>query len=116
MGAAVMKEKQEQVATRKIELKVWIRAKQERVFKALTEAKDLDRWFLGNASTDPRPGGRFLISWSKDPAGKGCGDVESKFVDFVPHSKVSFLWSRKDELVTLPARARERRHTGDAAA
>ena len=108
MSAVVTKARQK-TATRKVDLKIWIRATPERVFKALTDAKELDRWFLANAATEPRLGGKFRISWSKR------GDyIDSKFVAFVPGKKVSFSWSR-GELVTFYSSAHEGWHARHAA-
>ena len=85
---------------RKLELSIWVKAQPERVFKALTDAKDLNSWFLGHSSTDPRPGGKFHICWNREE----FGACESEFIDVIPHEKVSFYWFKKSEIVTFTLR------------
>jgi uncharacterized protein YndB with AHSA1/START domain len=47
-----------------IEKRVWIRASAEVVFKALTESKELIRWFCDRAVCDPREGGELVAHWT----------------------------------------------------
>ncbi len=42
---------------------VVIKSSQENVFKALTKADELVRWFPSRAESDPRPGGKFKLFW-----------------------------------------------------
>lgn len=48
---------------RTFEMSLDLDASPEAVWKALTDPDDLERWFPTNATVDPRPGGRFVISW-----------------------------------------------------
>jgi uncharacterized protein YndB with AHSA1/START domain len=43
---------------RSLEKELFINATPERVFQALTEKEDLERWFVQKAEVDLRPGGR----------------------------------------------------------
>ncbi len=43
---------------RLIEKELFIKATPQRVFQALTEKADLERWFVQKAEVDVRPGGR----------------------------------------------------------
>ncbi len=36
-----------------------------RVWSALTEARHLERWFCDFAESEPRPGGRLLMGWTR---------------------------------------------------
>jgi uncharacterized protein YndB with AHSA1/START domain len=47
----------------RIEKRVLIQASPATVFRALTEAKDLARWFCDHAVSDPREGGRLELCW-----------------------------------------------------
>jgi uncharacterized protein YndB with AHSA1/START domain len=47
----------------KIEKRVWIRASAEIVFKALTDPKELVRWFCDRAVCNPKEGGEFVAHW-----------------------------------------------------
>ncbi len=42
---------------RTLEKELFIKASPERVFQALTEKEDLERWFVQKAEVDLRPGG-----------------------------------------------------------
>jgi len=43
--------------------KLFIKAAPDRVFKALTEKTELERWFVPVAEIEPQPGGTFRIEW-----------------------------------------------------
>jgi len=47
----------------RIEKRVLIQAPPAPVFRALTEAKDLARWFCDRAASDPRAGGELTVCW-----------------------------------------------------
>lgn len=52
---------------RSVEHEVQLDAPPERVWRALTEAEELRRWFPLDARIEPRPGGEIWLSW-----GPGC--------------------------------------------
>jgi uncharacterized protein YndB with AHSA1/START domain len=54
----------------KIEKRVWIRASAEVVYKALTDSKELVRWFCDKASCNPCEGGEFAAYWKAGKSGK----------------------------------------------
>ncbi|MDE2040253.1 MAG: SRPBCC domain-containing protein [Elusimicrobia bacterium] len=87
-----------------------IKAKPEQVYRALTSATELCRWWLQGAETDARNVGRFRMVWPKvkskgaggrafPPHGVAMGDSEGYFVDLEPGRKVAWLWK-------LPRRCR----------
>jgi uncharacterized protein YndB with AHSA1/START domain len=51
---------------RTIEKEIFIHATPERVFRALTEKAELERWFLTEATVDVRPGGALRFAWQND--------------------------------------------------
>jgi uncharacterized protein YndB with AHSA1/START domain len=73
----------------KIEKRVWIRATAEVVFKALTDSKELARWFCDRAASDPREGGELVAYWSTGKSGlKG----RALFTRIVKPSALELLW------------------------
>lgn len=70
-----------------------INASPERIYKALTDPQELERWFFTDCSVSPSPaavGGSYRHSW-RDAAG---GDHErfGDFLELVPGRKVVFEW------------------------
>ncbi|MDD5628372.1 MAG: SRPBCC domain-containing protein [Elusimicrobia bacterium] len=79
--------------TRDLRLSVRIKAKPAAVYRVLTSARELCRWWLTGAETDARSSGRLRMVWPKRP---GCrsfsGEREGCFVDLEPERKVAWLW------------------------
>jgi uncharacterized protein YndB with AHSA1/START domain len=48
---------------RRIELQIGIRARPDSVFAALTESRNLRRWFADSSKIEPRKGGRYSFRW-----------------------------------------------------
>lgn len=85
------------LSTRDIRLAAPIRAKPELVYRGLTSARELTRWWLQGAETDARNAGRLRMVWprakGKDGArAPGFGEREGVFVDLEPGRKVAWLW------------------------
>jgi uncharacterized protein YndB with AHSA1/START domain len=90
--------------TRDLRFTLKIKAKPEQVYRALTSATELCRWWLQGAETDARNVGRFRMVWPRvrseenGAAGKqfppnAClGDSEGYFVDLEPGRKVAWMW------------------------
>jgi uncharacterized protein YndB with AHSA1/START domain len=72
-----------------IQKKVWIRASSEVVFGALTDSKELVRWFCDRAASTPREGGELVAFWS---AGKSGRKGRAVFTRIVPNSALELLW------------------------
>lgn len=84
-------------STRDIRLTATIRAKPELVYRSLTSARELTRWWLEGAETDARNAGRLRMIWpvKRAKAGVRCpgfGEREGVFVDLEPARKVAWLW------------------------
>lgn len=73
----------------KIIKKVWIRASAEVIYKALTESKELVRWFCDRAFCDPREGGELVVSWRM---GKSSQKGRAIFTRLVAGSALELLW------------------------
>ena len=92
-----------------------LKANPERVWRALTQAEELKRWFYPtpgftvlHAEADLRVGGRFNIV-VRSPDGE-THDVSGVYREIVPHRKVVHTWAWKntperESLVTFELRA-----------
>jgi uncharacterized protein YndB with AHSA1/START domain len=88
-----------------LRLSVRVKAKPVEVYRVLTSARELCRWWLTGAETDARNSGRLRMVWPKRP---GCrsfsGEREGYFVDLEPERKVAWIWragSRKNGVPPL---------------
>jgi len=73
----------------RIHKKVLIKASAEVVFKALTDARELSRWFCDRATCDAREGGELVASWK---AGKSSRKGRAVITRFIPGGAVDLLW------------------------
>ncbi len=70
---------------------VTIQADRARVFKALTDAGELARWFPTRVQSDPRPGGSFKFEWDFNAAEQN-GSQTGTYSEIVPDSKIVYGW------------------------
>ena len=73
----------------KISKKVWIKASPETVYGALTEPKELTRWFCDRASCDAQEGKELIASWK---TGKSSQQGRAVFTRVVPGSSLELNW------------------------
>jgi len=73
----------------RIRKKVWIKAPPEVVFSALTDPKQLSRWFCDRASCDPREGGELLACWKTE---KSSREGRAVFTRFTPCQALDLHW------------------------
>jgi uncharacterized protein YndB with AHSA1/START domain len=94
--------------TRDLRFSVRIKARPDAVYRALTSATELCRWWLQGAETDARSGGRLRMVWPRlkcrcdndgggrsgrlFPPNAAMGDSEGCFVDLEPGRKVAWMW------------------------
>jgi uncharacterized protein YndB with AHSA1/START domain len=71
---------------RSLEKELFIKATPERVFQALTEKEDLERWFVKKAEVDLRPGGAIRLEWAPDAVEIG------KILVLEPPHRLSYTW------------------------
>jgi len=81
-----------------IEQTVVIKKPQADVFKALTDANELMRWFPTRVESDPRKGGKYKFTWEFANADEN-GSQEGEFVEFAPDNMLSYTW--KADVPTL---------------
>ncbi len=67
------------------------------VWRAITEAEELTRWYVQSAEVDPRLGGTYKISW-----GEGM-DGESEIVAFEPERRFKLVYRPVPGSSPLPA-------------
>jgi uncharacterized protein YndB with AHSA1/START domain len=70
---------------------VVVKSPREVVFKALTQADELVRWFPSRAESDPRLGGKITLFWDFKDASQN-GSQEGEYVEVVPNEKISYTW------------------------
>ncbi|HTK11207.1 MAG TPA: SRPBCC domain-containing protein [Ktedonobacteraceae bacterium] len=75
-----------QLTGRSLEKELFIKASPERVFRALTEKEELERWFLAKAEIDLRPGGVIRFEWAPGMFELG------KILELEPPHRVSYTW------------------------
>ena len=71
---------------RSLEKELFINATPQRVFQALTEQADLERWFVQKAEVDLRPGGAIRLEWAPDVV-----EIGTILVLDPPH-RLSYRW------------------------
>ena len=82
-----------------IKQSVTIKSPRNQVFNALTQANRLMRWFPTLSESDPRPGGKLMLTWEFENANEN-GSQEGKYVEVIPNEKVSYTWNA-DSVPTL---------------
>jgi uncharacterized protein YndB with AHSA1/START domain len=95
MAAAVSRRPRSR--TRDVRFAVKLRAEPSAVYRALTSARELTRWWLLGAETDARNAGRVRMVWPRvrgtdGSLCKGLGEREGVFVDLEPGKKVAWLF------------------------
>src|SRR5688572_1595225 len=69
-----------------------INATPERIFKALTDAKELERWFPSEVSSDPKVGGAYSFTFDFPEDTSRSHTRTGKFTELVPCKKVRYNW------------------------
>src|SRR5262245_50082554 len=71
---------------RTIDREIGIAAPAERIFPALTEAEELERWFTTTATGYARPGEALRYFWEKD------GYVDGRYLEVVVPERLVYEW------------------------
>lgn len=72
--------------SRSIEKELFIKAPPERIFRALTEKEELERWFMKTAVVDLHPGGAIRFEWGSSVFNFG------KILVLEPPHRFSYTW------------------------
>jgi uncharacterized protein YndB with AHSA1/START domain len=75
-----------------IELRKQIDTSPERVFRALTDAGELMRWFPSSAESDPRTGGDYVLRFEFDDESKNH-TYAGRYQDVTPSERVRYPWN-----------------------
>lgn len=81
---------------RSIEKDLFIKATPQRVFQALTEQAELERWFLVKAELDLRPGGAISFEWDR---ARGVYNFGTILILDPPH-RLSYTWEAMESSPT----------------
>jgi uncharacterized protein YndB with AHSA1/START domain len=76
----------EKPEAREVRQEIYIEASPESVFALLTDATAMKKWQAESVDADPVPGGVFRLA---EPGGT---QIEGKYVEAVPYSKVVYTW------------------------
>jgi uncharacterized protein YndB with AHSA1/START domain len=77
----------------KIELTREIAATPETVFRALTDADELSRWWTTSAQSDARKGGAFDYRWEfNEGAGREDHRQSGTYTAVVPDERIAYPW------------------------
>lgn len=90
-GAASEAEEAATGGTRAAEGRAEIHAPPERVWRALTEAAELERWFPLEARVEPGEGGEIFMSWKNEYSGS------SKILTWDPPHHLRISWGGEDD-------------------
>lgn len=74
-------------ATRAVQSDIDVNASPESVWAALTDARELERWFPQSARVTPGPGGSVRLSWTDQP------DVDAVISEWDPPERLGLDWS-----------------------
>jgi uncharacterized protein YndB with AHSA1/START domain len=61
------------------------------VFAALTRAPELQHWFPSRAESDPRVGGKIMLTFEFAEVSQN-GTLNEKYLEVIPNEKVSYTW------------------------
>jgi uncharacterized protein YndB with AHSA1/START domain len=86
-----------------IRLNVKIKSSPKKIYRALTSARLLCRWWLEGAETDAKNMGHLRLVWPKIKTGDGNikrafpahvakGEAKGFFVDLEPEKKIAWIW------------------------
>ena len=94
--------------TKTITKEQFIKATPERIFRALTEKQELERWFVHEADLELKPGGKIRTEWAP-----GVGE-HGKVKEVKPSQLFSFTWEALSPTPTTLAFALAKEKDGTA--
>ena len=75
------------VSEQRVERALKVEAPEGHVWRALTEGEQLSAWFGAEAEIDPRPGGRYRLSWPRMK-----WHLRGTYTQFEPGRTLGFTW------------------------
>jgi uncharacterized protein YndB with AHSA1/START domain len=86
IASRIKKKESVQLDTRTVIKERFIKATPERVFQALTEKQEVERWFMQEVAIELKPGGTIRTNWAP-----GVGE-HGKVKEVKPSQLFSFTW------------------------
>ena len=80
------------MSERTIEQTIQIEASPSAVFRALTDANELSRWWTTRAESDPRTGGSFSYTWEFEEQTERNHTREDVYADVTPDEHIRYDW------------------------
>lgn len=71
----------------------FIAATPARLYRALTDATELEQWFFSDIATDPRPGGHYRGRWRSKSNPAEVRNHSGRYLELVPDHKIVFEWN-----------------------
>jgi uncharacterized protein YndB with AHSA1/START domain len=75
-----------------IEITKQIDTAPERVFRALTDADELGRWFTSSAESDPRTGGGYVLRFEFEDESRNH-TYAGRYEEVTPNERVRYPWN-----------------------
>jgi uncharacterized protein YndB with AHSA1/START domain len=75
-----------------IDITKQIDAPRDRVFRALTEADELGRWFASSAESDPRAGGEYVLRFAFEDESRNH-TYSGRYEAVTPDERVRYPWN-----------------------
>ena len=69
----------------------FVKASPDLVYEAFTNATSLQEWMCDFATVNPKPGGRFYVSWNSGFYAFG------EYIDVAPNKSISFTWLGRNQ-------------------
>jgi uncharacterized protein YndB with AHSA1/START domain len=76
----------------KIEITKQIDSAPERVFRALTDADELGRWFASSAESEPRTGGEYVLRFEFEDESRNH-TYSGRYEEVTPNERVRYPWN-----------------------
>lgn len=83
---------------KEIKMSIVVDAPLKKVFRAITDPKELTKWFPDLAVFEPKVGGRVQFTFYKGNSDKRDKDFyhEGQVLEFDPDKRISYTWSYKN--------------------
>lgn len=88
------------MSNNEIKQSVTVKASREVVFKALSDAGELMRWFPTRVESDARTGGKFMFAWEFAEE-ENNGSQEGTYTEVIANEKISYGWQAGEVPTTV---------------
>ena len=81
---------------KELKQEIQVSAPPRQVFQALTDAREIERWWTTKARSEPRKDGGFRYDWTFPEAPERDHVQEGRYIEFEDGSRVSYPWKVGD--------------------